>query len=59
MLLFVSMKKHYWSVFYFENLRKRLGESILLPNVNRGTAGHKSDSVNLTGHVLFQHQRVA
>lgn len=59
MLLFVSMEKHYWTACYFENLRKRLGELILLPNVNGGTAGHKTDSVNLTGHVLFQHQRVA
>lgn len=47
------------SVFYFENSRKRLGDSILLPNVNKGTAGHNSDSANLTDHVLFQHQRVA
>lgn len=36
MLLFVSMEKHYWTACYFENLRKRLGELILLPNVNRG-----------------------
>lgn len=40
-------------VFYFENSRKRLGDSILLPNVNKGTAGHNSDSANLTDHVLF------
>lgn len=57
MLLFVSLEKHHWS--FILKIQERLGDFILLPNVNKGTAGGNSDSANLTDHVLFQHQRVA